>query len=48
MARPGHKHVFFNYDSEYTNSWASAALRRRHHYDVALPADNRRGLVVDL
>lgn len=48
VARPGHNHVFFNYDSEYTNPWASAALRGRHHYDVALPADNRRGLVVEL
>jgi hypothetical protein len=38
----------FNHASEYTSSWASAALRRRHHHDVALPADNRRGLVVEL
>jgi len=48
VARAGRKQVCFNYDSEYSNPWASPALRARYHHDVALPADNRRGLVVEL
>lgn len=48
VSRDGHKQLMFNYDSEYTNPWARAALRKKYGYDITLPDDNQHGLTVEL
>lgn len=48
VSRPGHKALFFNYDTDYTLPWAKRSLCDHYDYSAEYPDEGKEGLLVEI